>query len=41
MILVAVGVVIGLAAAIGASRFLSTLLFGLSPDDVMTIAAAT
>jgi ABC-type antimicrobial peptide transport system permease subunit len=41
MILVAVGVAIGVAAAFGAGRFLSTMLFGLAPNDVMTIAAAT
>ena len=31
MILVVVGVVIGVAVAIGASRFVATLLFGLAP----------
>ena len=41
MILVAVGVTIGVAAAFGAGRFLSTILFGLAPNDVLTIAAAT
>ena len=41
MILVAVGVAIGVAAAFGAGRFLSTILFGLAPNDVLTIAAAT
>ena len=34
MMLVAIGVVIGVAAALGAGRFLSTLLFGLAPTDV-------
>ena len=34
MILVAVGVAIGVAAAFGTGRFLSTMLFGLAPNDV-------
>jgi predicted permease len=39
---VSIGVVIGVAAAIGAGRFLSALLFGVPPYDAMilTIAAA-
>ena len=41
MILVAVGVAIGVATACGAGRFLSTMLFGLAPNDVITIAGAT
>ncbi len=41
MILVAVGVAIGVAAAFGTGRFLSTLLFGLAPSDAVTIAVAT
>jgi predicted permease len=41
MILVAVGVAIGVAGAYGAGRLLSTMLFGLAPYDVMTIAGAT
>jgi predicted permease len=41
MILVAVGVVTGVAAAFGAGRLLSTMLFGLAPNDVMTISGAT
>jgi predicted permease len=41
MILVAVGVVIGVGAAFGAGRLLSTMLFGLAPNDVVTIAGAT
>jgi predicted permease len=40
MVLVAVGVLIGLAVALGASSYVKTLLFGLPPTDVMTIAAA-
>ena len=41
MILVAVGVAIGVATAYGAGRLLSTMLFGLAANDVMTIAGAT
>jgi predicted permease len=41
MILVAVGVVLGVAAAVGTGRFLTTMLFGLAPTDVTTIVAAT
>ena len=41
MILVAVGVVIGVATAYGAGRLLSTMLFGLAPNDIATIAGAT
>jgi ABC-type antimicrobial peptide transport system permease subunit len=41
MILVAVGVAIGVAAAFGTGRFLSTILFGLAPSDAVTIAVAT
>ena len=40
MILVAVGVVIGVAIALGASRFVATLLYGLAGTDVMTILAS-
>jgi predicted permease len=41
MILVAVGVAIGVATAYGAGQLLSTMLFGLAPNDVVTIAGAT
>jgi predicted permease len=41
MVLVAIGVTIGVAGALGAGRFVSTLLFGLAPTDAMTIVAAT
>jgi ABC-type antimicrobial peptide transport system permease subunit len=41
MILVAVGVVIGVGVALGVSRFVATLLFGLAPTDATSIAAAT
>jgi predicted permease len=40
MLLVTVGMAIGLGAALAAMRLISTLLFGLSPDDPVTIAAA-
>jgi predicted permease len=40
MLLVIVGVVIGVAVAMGAGRFVATLLFGLAPTDALTIAAA-
>jgi predicted permease len=41
MILVVAGVAIGLVAAFAAGRLVATLLFGLSPTDALTIAAAT
>ena len=41
MILVAIGVAIGVAGSLGAGRFVSTLLFGLAPTDMLTITAAT
>jgi predicted permease len=41
MILVAVGVVIGIAVALGTSRFVATLLFGLPPTDVVSMMVAT
>ncbi len=40
MILVIVGVVIGVAVALGASRFVATLLYGLAGTDAMTIVTA-
>jgi len=41
MLLVGIGVAAGLAAAIAASRFVATLLFGLAPRDPATIVTAT
>ena len=41
MVLVAIGITIGVAGAIAAGQFISTLLFGLAPTDVLTIVAAT
>src|SRR5581483_9714248 len=40
IVLVTMGVVIGAAAALGAGRFVATLLYGLAPNDPATIAAA-
>ena len=41
LVLVVVGVVIGVAVALGTGRFVSTLLYGLAPTDVSTLAGAT
>jgi len=38
--LVLVGIVVGLPAALAASRWIESMLFGLKPTDVMTIAGA-
>jgi len=40
MLLVAIGMAIGLGAALATTRLIATLLFGLSPNDPVTIAAA-
>src|SRR6266540_1678598 len=40
MLLVAIGLAVGLGAALATTRLISTLLFGLSPNDPATIAAA-
>jgi predicted permease len=40
MVLVAIGVAVGLAIAVAASRFVATLLFGLPPTDVLTLVVA-
>jgi predicted permease len=40
MLMVAIGVVIGLAGAIGGGRFVESVLFGLSPTDAWTLGAA-
>jgi len=40
IVLVALGVVIGTAAALGAGRFVATLLFNLAPNDPATIGVA-
>jgi predicted permease len=39
-LLVAIGLVLGLAAAIGAGRVVASLLFGLQPTDVVTMVVA-
>jgi predicted permease len=41
MALVVAGVVLGLVAAIAASRLVTTLLFGLAPTDLLTMITAT
>jgi ABC-type antimicrobial peptide transport system permease subunit len=40
LILVVIGVVIGVGAAVGGGRFIASLLFGLEPTDVWTVAMA-
>jgi ABC-type antimicrobial peptide transport system permease subunit len=40
MILVLVGVVIGVAVALGASRLIATLLYGLAATDAATLTMA-
>jgi ABC-type antimicrobial peptide transport system permease subunit len=37
--LVAIGVIVGVAAAVLASRFIGALLFGVSPTDLGTMVA--
>jgi predicted permease len=41
MVLVAIGIAVGVASAIGAGQLVSTMLFGLAPTDAVTIIAAT
>jgi predicted permease len=41
MLLVAIGIVIGIGAAIAFTRLISSLLFGLTPTDPLTIALAS
>ena len=40
LVLVAIGVVVGVAAALGAGRAVASLLFGLQPTDAVTTATA-
>ena len=40
LVLVAAGIVIGVSAAVGAGRFIESLLFGLEPTDAATSAIA-
>ena len=41
LILVAIGIAGGTLAALGASRLVATFLYGLKPNDPLTIAGAT
>jgi putative ABC transport system permease protein len=40
MLLVVIGIAMGLSAALATTRLISTLLFGLTPNDPLTIAVA-
>ena len=40
MLVVVIGVVIGLGAAVATTRFVATMLFGLAPNDLLTISVA-
>jgi predicted permease len=41
LLLTAIGVVVGLAGAVGLSRLIASLLFGVTPTDVPTVAGVT
>jgi predicted permease len=41
MMLVVIGVAIGLGIALGAGRFIASLLYGLPPADILSLATAT
>jgi putative ABC transport system permease protein len=41
MLLVIIGVIIGLSASLGATRFIASRLYGLTPNDPLTIALAS
>ncbi len=41
MLLLIIGIVIGLSAALGSTRFIASLLYGLTPNDPLTIALAS
>jgi predicted permease len=41
MLLVVIGVIIGLSASLGATRFIASWLYGLTPNDPLTIASAS
>jgi ABC-type antimicrobial peptide transport system permease subunit len=40
LVLVSIGVAIGLGASLWAGRFVQAVLYGLSPNDSLTIGAA-
>ena len=40
LVLAVIGIVLGVAAASGAARWMSSLLFGVSPADAVTLVAA-
>jgi ABC-type antimicrobial peptide transport system permease subunit len=40
MLLVSVGIALGLATALWAGRFVKTVLYGLSPNDAITMTGA-
>jgi ABC-type antimicrobial peptide transport system permease subunit len=40
MLLVGIGVALGLGAALWAGRFVKTVVYGLSPNDALTITVA-
>jgi putative ABC transport system permease protein len=41
LLLTAIGLVVGLAGAFGLSRLIASLLFGVTPTDVPTVAGVT
>jgi ABC-type antimicrobial peptide transport system permease subunit len=41
MMLIGIGVAVGLPASFALSRYVQTQLYGLTPNDPVTIAAAT
>jgi ABC-type antimicrobial peptide transport system permease subunit len=40
LVLVAIGVIVGVGAALGAARTVASLLFGLQPTDLTTLGLA-
>jgi putative ABC transport system permease protein len=40
LLLVAAGLALGLAGAVAGTRFMSSLLFGVQPNDLVSMAAA-